>query len=570
MRGRPAPARVVWAESDGLYRYIGIIAGDIARRAYPGSYVMIWVPGFDETPMAIASASGDQIEITVSPPRMGDPSPLHSLSRGDLVGVRGPFGNPIPLRGSRVLLIGSSHGVSYLKFFSERHRDKIYGAILVDNGKGVPHLTRLEGLGIDVRITRNGDDLLRIVSSSIEAIDQAVVCVREDIGREVAKILSKSGVNSYICVERPIKCSLGLCGSCDLGIYRTCLEGVFMDINKILETEYGMWGRDKSGSRVLIGGSIDKGPGLSERRPDLDPSLSVEIAGLRLPNPLMNASGCGLSGGILYRFAMEGAGAIVTKSIGLEPRRGYRGPVLIEYIDRLYMNALGLPNPGVDGYAYEIMDAKKAGVPIIGSIFGRNPEEYLEVGKKIYGYGVSAIELNISCPHTEFEMVEDIPELVRDIVRSLKRVIDIPVFVKISANTDYVEVVRKAVEGGVDGVTAINTLRGFAYDHIFSRPLLGSPNGYGGISGPFLKPIVRRVIRDIRSEFNIPIIASGGIDCVEDIVDLLQLGARGFQICSAIAYKGFSIFREILRDLKRYMDEKGVKRLEDIIARGSG
>ena len=112
MRGRPAPARVMWAESDGHYRYIGIIAGDIARRAYPGSYVMIWVPGFDETPMAIASASEDQIEITVSPPRRGAPSPLHNLSQGDLVGVRGPFGNPIPLRGSRVLLIGSSHGVS--------------------------------------------------------------------------------------------------------------------------------------------------------------------------------------------------------------------------------------------------------------------------------------------------------------------------------------------------------------------------------------------------------------------------------------------------------------------------
>jgi len=242
---------------------------------------------------------------------------------------------------------------------------------------------------------------------------------------------------------------------------------------------------------------------------------------------------------------------------------------MVEDPEGVYVNALGLPNPGVDSYVHEIEDAKRAGVPIIGSIFGRDPGEYAEAAKKIYMAGVDAIELNISCPHTEFEMVEDVPELVRDVVRSVKRVVRIPVFVKISANSDYIEVARKAVEGGADGITAINTLRGYLYDPYFRAPILGSPRGYGGVSGPLLKPIVRRVIADIRGEVGVPIIAAGGIDSARDVAELAMLGARGFQICTAIAYKGFAVFREILSDLKALLRDIGVGGFAELVSASS-
>ncbi|MEM4971447.1 MAG: tRNA-dihydrouridine synthase, partial [Sulfolobales archaeon] len=344
-----------------------------------------------------------------------------------------------------------------------------------------------------------------------------------------------------------------------------CLEGIFIEASDLVTTEYGFWTRDRSGLRIPIPGSQGSPPELPQRIVEPDPILSIEISGLVMPNPLMNASGCGVSGRILYRFALEGAGAVVTKSLGLEPRRGFKGPVMVEDPPSIYINALGLPNPGVDAYVAEVMDAKKAGVPVIASIFGRDPGEYAEAAKKISAAGVDAIELNISCPHTEFEMVEDIPELVRDVVRSVKRVVRIPVFVKISANSDYIDVVRKAVEGGADGITAINTLRGYLYDPVFRRPLLNSSKGYGGVSGPSLKPILRRVLADIRGEVNVPIIAVGGIDSVRDIIELSMLGARGFQICSAIAYKGFKVFREILDGLRSYLRNIGVRSFREFL-----
>ncbi len=564
MRGRPRPARISGSRGEGRYRVLEIEAGEIASKAQPGSYVMLWLPGVDEIPLAISYARESFFEVLVGPPRGEVGMILHRIPVGSLVGVRGPFGNPIPPQGSRVLLIGSSHGISYLRFFAEKYVDRIYGAVLLNEDLDPPYISRFREIGVGVSVAKSGDDIIKLFRSMMGDIDMAVICVKEDLGRRLAEMLIAKNIKGYLCVERPIKCSLGICGACDLGIWRTCLEGIFLEASKILGTEYGLWTRDRSGSRVPIEGSVES-PGLPQRAVERDPRFSINIAGIELPNPLMNAAGCGVSGSILYRFALEGAGAVVTKSIGVEPRKGFRGPVAIEDPEGIYMNSLGLPNPGADRYVLEIRDAKKAGVPVIASIFGKNEEEYVEAAKKLYIAGTDALELNISCPHTEFQMVEEVPELVRNIVRSVKAAVKIPVFVKVSINSDYMEVSRRAIEGGADGITAINTVRGYAYDPVFRRPVMGSPNGYGGISGPSLKPIVRRVIRDLRSEFDAPIIASGGIDSARDVIELLHLGARGFQICTAIAYKGFSVFKEILEDLRRYIEANRVKSLWELI-----
>jgi dihydroorotate dehydrogenase (NAD+) catalytic subunit len=565
LRGRPQPARILNSRSEGSYRVLEIETRDIASKSQPGNYIMLWLPGVDEIPLAISYADKDLVEVLIGPPRGEVSATLHKIPVGGLVGVRGPFGNPIPSWGSRVLLMGSSHGISYLRFFAEKNKERVHSAILIDEEGKPPYSARLREIGVETYVAKSRGEAVELFRSILGDIDMAVICVREDLGRILAEMLIGKGVEGYLCVERPIKCSLGLCGACDLGLWRTCIEGIFLSAGKIVRTEYGLWTRDRSGLRIPISGSIDEGPKLPQRVVEKDPELSINIAGLELPNPLMNAAGCGVSGSILYRFALEGAGAVVTKSIGIEPRKGFRGPVMIEDPVGVYMNALGLPNPGADQYVLEIRDAKRAGVPVIASIFGRNSDEYVEVAKKLYGSGVDAFELNVSCPHTEFEMVEDIPELVRDIVRSIKSIVKLPVFVKISINSDYMEVARKAIEGGADGITAINTVRGYAYDPVFKRPVMGSPNGYGGVSGPSLKPIVRRVIKDLRGEFSVPIIASGGIDSARDVIELAMLGARGFQICSAIAYKGFSVFKEILEDLRKYIRSSAVKSFQELI-----
>jgi len=125
VRGKPEPARVKRIYSEGIYRSIEIQSESLAKEAYPGSFLMLWIPGVDEIPLAIASSHRDSVEILVGPPRGEATKALHNISIGDLLGVRGPLGRPLPDIGSKVLLVGSSHGVSYLRFYFERYREKV-------------------------------------------------------------------------------------------------------------------------------------------------------------------------------------------------------------------------------------------------------------------------------------------------------------------------------------------------------------------------------------------------------------------------------------------------------------
>src|SRR2546428_12896018 len=129
--------------------------------------------------------------------------------------------------------------------------------------------------------------------------------------------------------------------------------------------------------------------------------LRTEVAGVRLRNPTMLASGfLDETGGSMARVYEAGAGAVVTKSIGPQPREGYPNPTIVE-LDAGLLNAVGLPNPGIVEYEHEVKRARKAGAGVIGSVFGKDADEYATVATKMATYGVKAIELNLSCPHAK-------------------------------------------------------------------------------------------------------------------------------------------------------------------------
>ncbi len=286
-----------------------------------------------------------------------------------------------------------------------------------------------------------------------------------------------------------------------------------------------------------------------------EPDISVEIGSLSLKNPTILAAGIlGTAASSLNRVASLGAGAVVTKSIGVAPREGYAGPVIVQ-TECGFLNAMGLPNPSYKEFREEIKLVKKK-VKVIASIFGGSVKEFIEVAAGICSAKPSALELNLSCPHAKgygADIGTD-PELVRRITRAVKKEVEIPVWVKLTPNvTDIVEIGRAAERGGADGIVAINTLRGMAIDIESGYPILS--NKIGGLSGKAIKPVAVRCVYELYENLNIPIIGVGGISNWRDAIEFIMAGATAVQIGTAV-YSDLTVFKQICSGIKAYLKEK--------------
>ena len=295
--------------------------------------------------------------------------------------------------------------------------------------------------------------------------------------------------------------------------------------------------------------------------------LSVEVAGMKLRNPLILASGIlGITPGTLKRVERAGAGAVTTKTITKEKKSGYGNPVVVE-LEYGLLNAMGLPNPGVKYFLEEMKEMKKMlEIPLIVSIAGSTPDEYAYLAKIVSHAGADAIELNLSCPHVEKTGVEvgSDPDMVYDIVKNVKIASNKPILVKLSAMTpSIVEIGKAAVDGGADGIVAINTIRAMAIDIYARRPILS--NKFGGLSGPAIKPIAVRCVYELYEAVRVPIIGVGGILNWQDAVEFILAGATAVEVGTAIAIRDLNIFREIKEGLIRYMIEEGFNSIKELI-----
>lgn len=298
----------------------------------------------------------------------------------------------------------------------------------------------------------------------------------------------------------------------------------------------------------------------------MKPDLTTNLAGLKLRNPTMNAAGIlGLSGCSLLRLAAAGAGAVVTKSIGVKPREGFPNPTVVEVKCGL-LNAMGLPNPGVKEFVKEIKIAKKAGVPVIVSVYGSTVKEFAAVAREVERAGADAVELDVSCPHVEEvgAQVGQDPQMVAKVVQSVKSAVKKPVFTKLTPNvTDIVEIARAAENAGTDAITAINSLRAMTIDIETQIPILS--NKIGGLSGPAIKPVAVRCVYEIYEAVKVPIIGCGGITDWEDAVEFVLAGAVAVQIGTAIGYKGLEVFKEIVEGVQRYLIRKKYGGIREIV-----
>jgi dihydroorotate dehydrogenase (NAD+) catalytic subunit len=295
--------------------------------------------------------------------------------------------------------------------------------------------------------------------------------------------------------------------------------------------------------------------------------LKTEIAGLELRNPTMLSAGVlGMTGKSLRAVWDAGAGAVVTKSLGLKPRQGYPNPSVVDVGCGL-LNAMGLPNPGVQEFMRELKAARSGGtIKIIGSVYGGSADEFAETAQILSQEGVDAIELNVSCPHVKEVGVEigQNPDLVEEVVSKVKKAVTLPLFVKLSPNvTSITNLALSAEKGGADAVVAINTIRAMAIDIETRRPVLG--NKIGGLSGPAIKPVALRCVYEVSQAVKIPVVGCGGISNWRDAVEFLLAGATAVQVGTAVAYRDLCIFKEVTSGLERYLVRKGYRRVGEIV-----
>lgn len=297
--------------------------------------------------------------------------------------------------------------------------------------------------------------------------------------------------------------------------------------------------------------------------------LSVRVGALNLRSPLLLASGfLDETAESMLRVWDAGAGGVVTKSIGKEPRRGHPNPSLIPVAGG-YLNAMGLPNPGIDHFVDDVKRVVAKGAICIGSVFGGTDSEFQELATRMDKAGAHAIELNVSCPHAK-GYGTDIgcsPPLLKGVVTAARAGTTKPLWVKLAPNVPNIaEMAKVAVDAGADGLTCINTLKAISIDTEAAMPRLG--NKIGGFSGPGLKPIGVRAVWDVSQACpNTPVIGVGGIMNAADVVEYLMAGASAVQLGSVLIEKDLAAFTEINRDLQKWCKEHDVKRVSDLTGR---
>jgi dihydroorotate dehydrogenase (NAD+) catalytic subunit len=295
--------------------------------------------------------------------------------------------------------------------------------------------------------------------------------------------------------------------------------------------------------------------------------LAVRCAGVNLRNPFLLASGIwGESGESLAGAFRAGAGGVITKSIGSVPRPGYPNPTIETYDTWGLLNAMGLPNPGIDEYPREIEVATKAGATVIGSVFAGDAEEFARLSARMAATGVVALELNLSCPHAEGYGTEvgGTPADVEKVVRAVTKVVSIPVIAKITPNTnDPAGLAQAAERAGAAAVSAINTLRAMAIDVHLRRPVLS--HGLGGLSGSAIKPVGLACVWKIFEKVSIPVIGVGGIVSAQDALEYVMAGARALEVGTQVTFEGIGVFERLPRELSGLLDTLGFARLEDAV-----
>jgi len=293
--------------------------------------------------------------------------------------------------------------------------------------------------------------------------------------------------------------------------------------------------------------------------------LSVNIAGLKLKNPIIAASGTfGFGREFSGFFDLNLIGGISVKGLTLKPRKGNAPPRIAETPAGI-LNSVGLQNPGVEAFIRdEIPFLRRFDTCIITNIAGNTVDDYCRMAEILSEADIDAIELNVSCPNVKEGclMFGSTAEGISNVTAAVRKVCKKPLIVKLSPNvTDITKMAKAAEDSGADCVSLINTILGMAIDINSRRPILG--NIMGGLSGPAVKPVAVRMVYQVSKAVKIPVIGMGGISNAEDAVEFLLAGASAVMIGTA-GFVNPYVWVETAEGIKQYMEKHGFEKVSDI------
>jgi dihydroorotate dehydrogenase (NAD+) catalytic subunit len=299
----------------------------------------------------------------------------------------------------------------------------------------------------------------------------------------------------------------------------------------------------------------------------MTPDLKVKLGSVELKNPIMTASGCcGYGEELASAFPLSRLGALVTKSITLEPRLGHPSPRTAETASGM-LNAIGLANVGIDCFlADKIPFLDKQKTTIVVNVAGSSIKDYVEVCARLNDVPrADMVEINISCPNVDeggIEIGTD-PIMTEKAIAEIRKVYSRPIIAKLTPNVTDISVFARAAEaGGADVLSLINTLLGTSIDFKTWRPRL--TNNRGGLSGPAIKPVALAAVDRVYQSTSLPLIGIGGIASAMDVVEFMLVGATAVQI-------GTSLFTDpqtpvkIERDLRKYLKDRKLGSITELI-----
>lgn len=296
-------------------------------------------------------------------------------------------------------------------------------------------------------------------------------------------------------------------------------------------------------------------------------STAVEIAGVKLKNPVMTASGTfGYGHEYASYFDLSRLGALVVKTVTLEPRVGNPPPRIAETPCGI-LNSVGLQNPGAGYFIREVLPGlRQYPVPLVVSIAGFSTDEYGELARMMTAAGsIDALEVNISCPNVNAGGIAfgTVPDMAAEVIRKVRLNTALPVIAKLTPNVTDITVIASAVEeAGADAVSLINTVAGMVIDVEKHRPLLA--NEVGGLSGPAVRPIAVRAVWEVYRTVDLPIIGMGGIMEGRDAIEFMLAGARAVAVGTANLVDPTAADR-VVREIEAYLEAHAISDVNELV-----
>ena len=300
----------------------------------------------------------------------------------------------------------------------------------------------------------------------------------------------------------------------------------------------------------------------------MKPSLQVELCGVELPNPVILASGVlGATGAGIARALRSRAGAATFKSVGLTPRKGHPGPVIVPF-EAGWLNAVGLSNPGMDAFVEEYKAARHGADGALSiSVFSHNAYEYTELVEKADDLAPEFIELNLSCPNVSDEFGRPFAldvEATKAAVSAGRKATKRPLLAKITATApNIVQIGKAAIEAGADVLVTTNTLGpGMVIDVRRRCPVLA--NTVGGVSGSAIRPIALRSVWQL-AQLGCPIVAVGGVSNGEHVAQMMMAGATAVQVGTCLVDEGFMGITRIVEEFSTFLQEEKYEAATELI-----